>query len=105
VTSVAVVVPSYQHARFVGEAVASALAQTRPPDEVVVVDDGSTDGTLDVLAGFGSRIRVLKTPRVGVGGVYNAGVAATSSDLIAFPRVGRRSRARLHKRDRRFLGR
>ncbi len=83
-TTVAVVVPSYQHGRFVGEAVASALAQTRPPDEVVVVDDGSTDATLDVLAGFGGRIRVVRTPRLGVGAVYNAGVAATTSDLVAF---------------------
>jgi glycosyltransferase involved in cell wall biosynthesis len=84
VTSVAVVVPSFQHARWVGEAVESALSQTRPPDEVVVVDDGSTDGTLDVLAGFGSRIRVLHAGRKGVGAVYNMGVAATSSDLVAF---------------------
>jgi glycosyltransferase involved in cell wall biosynthesis len=84
VTSLSVVVPSYQHARWVGEAVESALSQTRPPDEVVVVDDGSTDGTLDVLATFGDRIRVLRNPRGGIGSTYNMGVAAVSSDLVAF---------------------
>jgi glycosyltransferase involved in cell wall biosynthesis len=84
VTTIAVVVPSYQHARWIGEAVESALSQTRPPDEVVVVDDGSTDGTLEILAGFGSRVRVLHAERKGVGAVYNIGFEATSSDLVAF---------------------
>jgi glycosyltransferase involved in cell wall biosynthesis len=83
-TSIAVVIPSYQHARWVGEAVESALSQTRQPDEVVVVDDGSTDGTLEILAGFGSRVRVLHAERKGVGAVYNMGFEATSSDLVAF---------------------
>jgi glycosyltransferase involved in cell wall biosynthesis len=85
--TVAVVIPSYQHARWIGEAVESALAQTRPADEVVVVDDGSTDGTLDVLAGFGANIRVLTREdggRGSIGATYNRGVAAVSSDLIAF---------------------
>lgn len=80
----AVVIPSFQHARWVGEAVESALSQTRPPDEVVVVDDGSTDGTLDVLAGFGGRIRVLENARGGIGSTYNMGVAAVKADVIAF---------------------
>jgi glycosyltransferase involved in cell wall biosynthesis len=84
VTSVAVVVPSFQHARWIGEAVESALSQTRPPDDVVVVDDGSTDGTLDVLESFGSRIRVLGNARGGIGSTYNKGAAAVSADLIAF---------------------
>lgn len=83
-TTIAVVVPSYQHVRWVGEAVESALSQTRPPDDVVVVDDGSTDGTLEVLRGFGSRIRVLENARGGIGSTYNMGVAAVKSDLVAF---------------------
>ncbi|HEY3348968.1 MAG TPA: glycosyltransferase family A protein [Thermoanaerobaculia bacterium] len=82
--SVAVVIPSFQHARWVGDAVESALSQTRPPDEVVVVDDGSTDGTFDVLRGFGSRIRVLENARGGIGSTYNMGVAAVKADLVAF---------------------
>jgi glycosyltransferase involved in cell wall biosynthesis len=83
-TSVSVVVLSYQHARWVGEAVESALSQTRPHLEVVVVDDGSTDGTLRILRGFGERIRLLQNARGGVGAAYNMGVAAVSSDLVAF---------------------
>ncbi|MEO8056014.1 MAG: glycosyltransferase [Acidobacteriota bacterium] len=85
--TVAVVIPSYEHARFVGAAVESALSQTRPPDDVVVVDDGSTDGTLDVLASFGARIRVFVRPdggRGSVGATYNRGVSAVTADLVAF---------------------
>ena len=83
-TSVAVVVPCYQHVRWIGEAVESALSQTRPPDEVVVVDDGSTDGTLDIVRSFGGRIRLLQNARGGIGAAYNSGLAAVSSDLVAF---------------------
>jgi glycosyltransferase involved in cell wall biosynthesis len=68
----------------VAEAIDSILAQSRPPDEVVVVDDGSTDGTLDVLAGYGERIRLLPQPCAGIAAAYNRGVAASRGEWIAF---------------------
>lgn len=52
---VAVVIPSYNHGRFVGPALESALRQTRPPDRVIVIDDGSKDDSLEVLRAFVSR--------------------------------------------------
>ena len=82
--SVTVIVCSCQHGEWVGAAIESALEQTRPADEVLVVDAFSTDATRDVLRGFGPRIRTLLLDRRPVGATYNAGVAAASGDVLAF---------------------
>lgn len=57
---VSIVVPSLNAAAYIGECVESALNQTYGDAEVIVVDAGSTDGTLDVLSGYGGRVRVLR---------------------------------------------
>lgn len=54
---VSILIPCYNAERWIGEAIESALAQTFTPCEVIVVDDGSTDGSLDIIRGFGDRIR------------------------------------------------
>ena len=81
--SVSAVVTTYNHAPYIGEAVASALAQTWPPCEVIVVDDGSTDGTAAALAPYRDRIRYLRQPNHGVAAARNAGVAMARGDLVA----------------------
>jgi glycosyltransferase involved in cell wall biosynthesis len=82
---VSVVIPTHNRRRMVGEAVASACAQRDVPAEIIVVDDGSTDGTTAMLEGtFGSAIRLLLTPHRGVAAARNAGVAASRAPLIAF---------------------
>ena len=53
------VVTAFQCEAFLGEALASVLGQTFPPEEIIVVDDGSTDGTPDVARSFGGRVRVV----------------------------------------------
>ncbi|HEV2765705.1 MAG TPA: glycosyltransferase, partial [Pyrinomonadaceae bacterium] len=58
--SVSVCIPAYNAAEFLREAIESALGQTRPPDEVLVVDDGSTDHTREVCEGFGARVRYVR---------------------------------------------
>lgn len=81
-----VVIPTRNRARMVGEAVESALCQQNGEVEVIVVDDGSTDDTANVLArNFASRIHVLRLPhRRGAGAARNAGVRLASGELLAF---------------------
>ena len=79
---VAVVIPSYQQAAFLPEAIESVLAQTEPAAEVIVVDDGSTDETAQVAARF--PVRYVRRPNGGVSAARNTGVAAADADLIVF---------------------
>lgn len=82
--SIGVVVAVYNGAPLVGDAIQSVLRQTRPPHEVCVVDDGSTDGTSGVVAGF-AGVRCLRLERNGgQAAALNLGVASTSAGLIAF---------------------
>jgi glycosyltransferase involved in cell wall biosynthesis len=81
---VSVVIPARDVARYLGEAIDSVLEQSRPPDEVVVVDDGSLDETPALLAGYGDRIAVIRQPRLGNATAVNRGIAAVSGDLVAF---------------------
>lgn len=81
---VTAIIPTYQHAGVVGEAVRSALSQTYEPLEIVVVDDGSTDGTGEVLHTFGDTIRVVRQPNRGLSAARNSGIAAASGELVAF---------------------
>jgi hypothetical protein len=85
VTRVSVVMPARNAAPFVGEAVASVLAQTVADLELVVVDDASTDATASIARSFGDpRVRVIDGPARGVAAARNAGIAAAASDWIAF---------------------
>lgn len=81
---VSVIIPVHNGDRFVAESVRSVLEQTRPVLECVVVDDGSTDGTMDVLSSFEPDIRVIRTPPSGVAAARNAGMDAARGDVFAF---------------------
>jgi glycosyltransferase involved in cell wall biosynthesis len=83
-TAVSVIIPTYNHARFVGEAIGSALEQTSKPTEVIVVDDGSTDGTAAIVDRYRDQIRVVCQENRGVSAARNAGVALATGDLFAF---------------------
>lgn len=80
--SFSVVIAAYQAEAFVAEAISSALDQTRPPLEVVVVDDGSTDGTAGVVAGFGDRVALVRRANGGEAAAKNSGVRAASGDFV-----------------------
>jgi len=83
--TVSVVIPTHDRGRVVVEAIESALAQTHPPLEVIVVDDGSTDDTAERVGRLrDARVRYLRRPHAGVSAARNAGIAAATGDLVAF---------------------
>ncbi|RLC77069.1 MAG: cell wall biosynthesis glycosyltransferase [Chloroflexi bacterium] len=103
---VSVVIPSYNHARFIGEAVESVLSQTEPDLELIVVDDGSTDGTLSVLERFTDpRLRVVPQEHRGAHAAINRGLreargrylAILNSDDVYHPRRLEKLIARLEE--------
>lgn len=81
---VSVIIPTYNRAGLVVEAIESVLRQTAPPREIIVVDDGSTDGTPDALASFGDRIVAVRQENQGVGGARNRALAMASGRYLAF---------------------
>ena len=78
------IVPCYNAERFLAEAIDSILAQTLSPAEIVVVDDGSTDGSAAVAARFAGRVNYLRQDNAGPAAARNAGLAATRGDFVAF---------------------
>lgn len=82
--SVSILIPSFNHGDYVGEAVRSALGQSLPPLEVIVVDDGSGDRTPEVLASFGDRIRWFPRDHQGIAASFNFGVQQARGEWIAF---------------------
>lgn len=81
---VSIIIPCYNGEGFVGEAIGSALAQTYPHTEVIVIDDGSTDGSLDVIKSFGDRIRWETGPNRGGSAARNRGLDLAQGELVQF---------------------
>lgn len=81
---VTVIIPVFNGARYLGETIESVLAQTHPPSQVIVVDDGSTDESAQVASGFDRRVDVVRQPNAGQPAALNAGVALATGDLVAF---------------------
>jgi alpha-1,6-rhamnosyltransferase len=78
-----IVIPCYNAERFIAEAIESALGQTLPAAEIIVVDDGSTDSSLDVIRSF-SGITVMTQPNGGSSAARNAGLARVSTEYVLF---------------------
>ena len=90
---VSILINNYNYARDLEDAVSSALAQDYAHVEVVVVDDGSTDGSREILEQFRDRVRLVFQPNGGQAAAFNAGFAASTGEIICFLDADDRFRA------------
>ncbi|MCU1322145.1 MAG: hypothetical protein JWM43_1794 [Acidobacteriaceae bacterium] len=81
---ISVVIPAYNSERSLGETLDSALAQTCPAHEIIVVDDGSKDKTEEIVRSYGDRVRYIKQANQGIAGARNTGIGNATGDWIAF---------------------
>src|SRR2546421_5480826 len=81
--TISVVLASYNHAPYIRASIDSALSQTRPPDEVIVIDDGSSDGSWEILDQYRDRANVVFQENRGTYATLNAGIGLATGDWIA----------------------
>jgi glycosyltransferase involved in cell wall biosynthesis len=81
---VSILINNYNYGNYLGEAIDSALAQTYPRVEIIVVDDGSTDHSAMVLAAYADRVQVLQQANGGQASAFNAGFAQSRGEIICF---------------------
>jgi glycosyltransferase involved in cell wall biosynthesis len=81
---ISVIIPNYNYARFLSKAISSVENQTYQNTEIIVVNNGSTDNSLSLLKGYGSRIRVIDQENRGQAGARNSGLLAATGELISF---------------------
>lgn len=82
-TDYSVVIPAFNVEATLGEAIQSVLLQNPAPKEIIVVDDGSADGSARVARGFGSRVRYLLQPNSGPGAATTLGLSSVTTPLAA----------------------
>ena len=80
--TITLVIPAYNRAHLIVATINSALSQTSLFDEIIIVDDASTDGTIEVLRQFGEKVKVIPSAKVGVQLARNIGVTSAMSTFI-----------------------
>ena len=81
---ISVVIPVYNNTPWISRAIDSVLAQSRPPDEVIVIDDGSTDDTAKCVKEYGNPVILIEQPNAGAAAARNRGIEAATGNWIAF---------------------
>ncbi|MBL7215322.1 MAG: glycosyltransferase family 2 protein [Phycisphaerae bacterium] len=84
ILTISVVIPAYNAAEYIARTIESVLTQTHPADEIIVVDDGSSDNTADVVRSFGDKVIFLRQENAGASVARNTGIQAARYDRIAF---------------------
>jgi glycosyltransferase involved in cell wall biosynthesis len=82
--AISVVIPCHNTERYLAAAIESVLMQTLAPTQIVVVNDGSTDGSGAVARGYGDRVTVLDRPNGGISAARNTGIHACDAPLLSF---------------------
>ena len=83
-TTVSVIIPSYNREKLVAQTIENMLNQSLPPDEIIVIDDGSTDNSVEVIRAFGSRVTLIQQENQGPGAARNVGLAIATGEYIQF---------------------
>jgi hypothetical protein len=81
---ISVIITSFNYAEYIGRTIDSVLSQTYPHIELIVVDDGSTDDSLAIIAGYGNRLRCIARENGGEAAACNTGFAASRGDIVMF---------------------
>src|SRR5918994_3621037 len=81
---VTVVIPCYNQAHFLGEAIESVLSQSYPNFEILVVDDGSTDDTSEVAGRYPQQVRLIRQENRGLAGARNTGIGHARGEYLVF---------------------
>ncbi len=81
---VSVIVPNYNRDPLIAETINNLLSQTLPPQEIIVVDDGSTDASVKTIRSFGPRVKLIQQSNQGPGAARNAGLAIAGGEYIQF---------------------
>ena len=82
-SDVSVIIPLFNREGLIGETLAAVLGQTLAPAAIIVVDDGSTDRSVDAVAAFGDRVRLIRNAHRGVQAARNAGIAVAQTPWVA----------------------
>jgi glycosyltransferase involved in cell wall biosynthesis len=82
ISKVSVIIPNFNNSNYIAKAVQSVIDQTYSPYEIVVVDDGSTDDSREVIGSFGNQVRYIWQENQGLGGARNTGIFAAGGDFV-----------------------
>jgi glycosyltransferase involved in cell wall biosynthesis len=84
VHKVSAIIPTYNYAHYLATAIESVISQTCPIHEIIVVDDGSTDHTEEIVKTFGNKVIYIKQPNAGLSAARNTGIRKATGDTLAF---------------------
>ena len=83
-TGISIIIPNYNRAELIGFTLQNMLHQTVLPDEIIVIDDGSTDNSVEIIKSFGNRVKLLKQKNQGPGAARNLGLSVAKGEFIQF---------------------